>query len=210
MKLQIYTGTLKQKEKTEVLDFPPSGEMSGFPYQCFFKFQVISQERFHILSHIFEVLKQEKQKILEAYEDTSDGGNDEALDRLVKEDTRKRNEIAENLFVLFDDRALGHFWWPTMQEREEHWKRWKATPIPQRFADPTLETPWGFSSMVDSLLTGEYGFLSCHLLAPDTGVLVFLPYSLPYGSSDAMKALIEAFDCEVIGAELGTGYILYE
>jgi hypothetical protein len=64
--------------------------------------------------------------------------------------------------------------------------------------------------MVDSLLSGEYELLSCHLLTPNTGVLVFLPYSLPYGSSDAMKALIEAFDCKMIGANLGSIYTSYE
>jgi hypothetical protein len=159
---------------------------------------------------MFEILKQEKQKIREEQEETPDEKNAEAVDRLVKENRRKRSEIAENLFVLCDDRVLSHFWWPSLQEREEHWKHWKATPIPQRLTDPTLATPWDFESMVDSLLTGEYEFLSCHLLAPETGVLVFLPDSLPYGSSDAMKALIEAFDCELIGAELGIGYISYE
>ena len=182
----------------------------GLSHQCFFKFRMTSQERFHLLSHIFEILKQEKQKILAGYEERPDEENDEESAHLIEEERQKRDEIAENLFVLFDDRALNHFWWPTKQEMEDHVKRWKATPLPQRFTDPALETPWDFSSMVDSLLTGEYEFLSCHILASDAGVLVFLPYSLPYGSSDAMKALIEAFDCEVIGAELGGGYISYE
>jgi hypothetical protein len=193
-----------------VLDFPPEGEKSGFPFQCFFKFRVTSQERFRLLSDIFEILKQEKQKIFEWYDSIPDDENDEVSDRLDKEGMRKRDEVAENLFVLFDDRAIAHFWWPTMQEREEQWKRWKATPIPQRFTDPALDHLWDFSSMVDSLLTGEYELLSCRLLAANTGVLTFLPYSLPYGSSDAIKALIEAFDCEVIGAEVGYGYVSYE
>jgi regulator of sigma D len=107
-----------------VLDFPPPGEKSGFPYQCFFKFRVPSQERLHLLSHIFEILKQEKQKILESYENRPDEEIDEESDRQIEEDRQKWNEITENLFVLFDDQALAHFWWPTKQEREEHYKLW--------------------------------------------------------------------------------------
>ncbi len=63
--------------------------------------------------------------------------------------------------------------------------------------------------MIDSLLTGEYELLSCKSLTSEIGILTFSPYSLPYGGSGAMKALIQSFDCEIIGEEAGEGYISY-
>ena len=39
---------------------------------------------------------------------------------------------------LFEQRALAHFWWPTPAERDEWLRRWKATPVPERWNDPSL------------------------------------------------------------------------
>lgn len=172
----------------------PSEEKSSFPYQCFIKFRVMSPERFQDLSRIFEILKQEKPKI-------------------PQEDRQRRDimidKITDDIFDLFDEQSLRSFWWPSKQEINNHVKRWQASAIPQRFTDPTLKTPWDFSSMIDSLLTGEYELLSCKLLTSEIGVLTFSPYSLPYGGSGAMKALIQSFDCEVISEETGEEHILH-
>src|SRR5579884_3655926 len=178
-------------------NFPPSGEQSGFPYQCFIKFRIPSDERFHALSRAFDVLKQEKQKILEELAHDADEEDDEEVDRRVEEKKRKEDAIANTLFDLFDEQALSHFWWPSQQDWEAYLRRWNSTPIPQRFTNPTFDHPWDFSSMVDSLLSGEYAFVSCHLLESNVGVLIYLIDSWPYGSSDAIKALIEAFDGEM-------------
>jgi hypothetical protein len=177
-----------------MINFPPPEEKSGFLSQYFIKFRVASQERFQALSRVFEVLRQEKLK-------------------LPQEDIQKRDIMIEkfidDIFDLFDEQSLHHFWWPSNEEVNDHVKRWQASPISQRFTDPTLKTPWDFSSMIDSLLTGEYELLSCTLLTSTLGLLTFSPYSLPYGGSDAMKALIQSFDCEIIGEETEEGYISY-
>jgi hypothetical protein len=194
----------------EMASFPPPAERSGYLCQCFIKFRVPGDERFQALSRIFEILKQKKQKIIkEIYNASDDDGDDEEVDRQVEENKRKRDAITDSLFDLFDEQALSHFWWPSNKDWEEYWQRWNSTPGPQRFTDPALEHPWDFASMVDSLLSGEYEFLSCQLIEPDIGVLVFGIYSWPYGSSDAIKALVEAFDCNIVGADLGVGYVSY-
>lgn len=177
--------------------------MTSFPsiegsYQCYLKFRAPHQERFQALSVVFEVLKQEKQKICEEEANIPEPESDEEIDRFVEEGNRKRKKFAEKLFVLCDDRALSHFWWPTVQERNEYWKQWETTPKSQRYSDLSLKRPWDFSSMVDAVLQAEYELLSCRMLTEDLGRLVYFSFGWPYGGSDALKALIEAYDCEII------------
>ncbi|HEY4389642.1 MAG TPA: hypothetical protein VGN34_34810, partial [Ktedonobacteraceae bacterium] len=105
--------------------------------------------------------------------------------------------------------VLAHFWWTSKQEHQDYWQRWVATPVQQRFIDPALEIPWDFESMIDCLLNGDYEFISCKLFTSDTGVLEFSPFGFPYGGTDCMKALVKAFDFQIIGEDDGTGYIFY-
>jgi hypothetical protein len=181
-------------------NLPPQSRGPDSWTPCFIKFRATDQERFQILIHAFEILKQEKLKYLaEIFEDDGaqeNNNHEQALRKLV-----------EVLFDLFDEQALAHFWWPSKQEHQDYWQRWSATPVPQRFTDPALKTPWDFESMIDSFLNGEYELLSCRLLTSDTGVLEFLPFSFPYGGTGCMKALSEALDFQVIGEDDGTGYV---
>lgn len=181
-------------------DPSPLGARPDGPSPCFIDFQVTDQERFQRLCHAFEILKQEKLDLLAGTFETeiaeTEDNEEEGLQRLV-----------DALFEVFDEQALSHFWWPSQQERDAYWKRWWATPVPQRFTDPTLETPWVFESMIGSFLSGEYELVSCRLRTPDTGVIEFSPFAFPYGGTGCMKALIEAFDFRIIGEDDGTGYV---
>lgn len=183
-------------------NLPPQSRVPESWPPCFITFRATDQERFHILTHAFEILKQEKLKYFAViFEEDGTQENDcheQALRKLV-----------EVLFDLFDEQTLAHFWWPSKQELQDYWQRWAAIPVPQRFTDPALETPWDFESMIDSFLNGEYELLSCRLLTSDTGVFEFLPFSFPYGGTGCMKALIEAFSFPVIGEDYGTGYVSY-
>lgn len=181
-------------------NFPPQSHMGEDWPPCFLKFRVTDQERFYMLTQAFETLKHEKSKYLAGL-----AKDDGTLDNSHHEQTLCK--LVEVLFDLFDERALAHFWWPSKQECQDYWQRWSATPVPQRFTDPKLKTPWDFASMVDSFLNGEYELLSCRLLTSDTGVIEFLPFSFPYGGTGCMKALIEALDLQVIGEDDGTGYV---
>ncbi len=188
---------------------PPQHHVANSWPACFIKFRVNDQARFQILAQIFEISKQEKSRYLAAlFEDEEDQENDYQEQALRK--------LVESLFDLFDEQALAHFWWPSKQEQLDYVQRWQATPVPQRFTDPSLKTPWDFESMIDSLLNGEYELLSCRILTPDTslhseqyatGVFEFLPFSFPYGGTGCMKALIEAFGFQILGEDDGTGYI---
>jgi len=183
-------------------NLPSLENMPDGPFPCFIDFRVTDQDRFQVLCHAFEFLKQEKLQQLEVTlgeeDDETENNQEQTLQRLV-----------DTLFDLFDERALAHFWWPSQQELDAYAKQWQATPVPQRFTDPTLEHPWDFESMVDCFLNGEYELVSCSLWTPDTAVLEFAPFAFPYGGTGCMKALIEAFDFEVIGEDDGTGYVSY-
>ncbi|MFO0796789.1 MAG: hypothetical protein U0804_04875 [Gemmataceae bacterium] len=93
----------------------------------------------------------------------------------------------------FDREARAHFWWPTAAELDDWNRRWFSTPVPDRFTDPTLVTPWGFSSMIDAFRNGDYDLLACERHARRAGRLTFEPHAWPYGGCGCMRALIEAF-----------------
>jgi hypothetical protein len=196
-------------------DLSPQNNASDSPPPCFIEFRAPEQERFRTLVRAFEILKQEKHKLNEILSDDDEGDDDEEQGSEQKvqstNDSHEQalRELREVFFDLFDEHVLAHFWWPSEQERQEYWQRWWATPVPQRWTDPTLKHPWDFESMIDSFLNGEYELLSCRLLTSDTAVLEFLPFGFPYGGTECMKALVEAFDFQVIGEDDGTGYVSY-
>jgi hypothetical protein len=94
---------------------------------------------------------------------------------------------------FFDSEARTRFWWPSTAERDEWLKRWLSTPVPQRFHDPSLVTPWDFGSMIDAFRNGDYELLSCERVSERIGQLSFDPLGWPYGGTECMRALIEAF-----------------
>jgi hypothetical protein len=169
---------------------------------CFIDFWVKDQERFQDLSHAFEILKQEKLQQLAVMFREEDGETENNKEQTLQ-------KLVDTLFDLFDEQALAHFWWPSQQERDAYWKQWRTTPVPQRSTDPTINHTWDFESMVDCLMNGEYELVSCSLWTSDRGVLEFSPFAFPYGGTGCMKALVEAFDFEVIGENDETGYVSY-
>jgi hypothetical protein len=102
---------------------------------------------------------------------------------------------------FFDAVAQAHFWWPTEAEQQDWLKRWQSTPVDQRYSDPSLQAPWHFGSMIEAFRNGDYALVACTKLSDMIGRLEFRPFGWPYGGTDCMKALIEAFDLEVIGED---------
>jgi len=105
--------------------------------------------------------------------------------------------------AYFDERALAHFWWPTAAEAEEHARRWFATPVPERFTDPSLVTPWEFDSLIDAFANGEYELVGVRR-SGEHGRIEFCPYAFPYGGTGCMQALAEAFGFEVLEIDDGS------
>jgi hypothetical protein len=100
---------------------------------------------------------------------------------------------------FFDESAKTTFWWPTQEELKYWERRWFSTPVPQRWTDPSLQTPWLFGSMIEAFETGEYELLGCRLISPSRGRIEFEPLAWPFGGTDCMKALIESFGFRVTG-----------
>lgn len=100
--------------------------------------------------------------------------------------------------TLFDAEARSYFWWPTAADLAAYPHRWGATPASERPYDPTLETPWDFGSMIDAFRNGEYEILGCRRSSPTTARLDFDPYAGPFGGTECMRALVEAFGHRVL------------
>ena len=131
------------------------------------EFEIAGEDRFRRLVTVFDAL------------------------RAAKESDEWRDD--EYWLAFFDQEALSHFWWPTAAEAEEQSRRWFATPIPQRFTDPSLVTPWHFGSMIDAFRNGDYELLRCERVSESVGRLSFDPYGWPYGGTGCMRALVESF-----------------
>ena len=140
-------------------------------------FRISSDERFAKLVNVFEALREAEK-----------GGNSPAPD-----DAYWRQ--------FFDEGALAHFWWPTPEELADWERRWFSTPVARRWIDPSLQTPWAFDSMIEAFYNGEYELLSCERVSDSEGRLTFDPQAWPFGGTGCMKALVEAFDCEVTGEQ---------
>ncbi|WP_413256424.1 hypothetical protein [Floridanema fluviatile] len=124
-------------------------------------------------------------------------------------DTNKwRNE--EDWLAFFDEQALSTFWWPTEEEQAEWLRNWEATPVPQRWTEPSLETPWDFESMIDAFKNGEYELISCRMISSDLARIEFNPLAYPYGGTGCIQALIESFGFLIVGEDDGTGYIKFQ
>jgi hypothetical protein len=133
----------------------------------FVEFEVADEDRFRRVAIVFDALRSAKQ--------SDEWGED------------------EDWLKYFDAEARSHFWWPTSTELENWNRRWFSTPVPQRFTDPSLVTPWDFSSMIDAFRNGDYELLMCERVSVRTGRLTFEPYGWPYGGIGCIRALIESF-----------------
>ncbi|MEH2393197.1 MAG: hypothetical protein V7K21_16610 [Nostoc sp.] len=147
---------------------------------CFVEFQVDDFTRFNALCEVFNEIKKDK------------------------DNNYWRNE--EDWLIFFDRKALSNFWWPSEEEKTEHYRRWFATPVEQRWTDPSLKTPWDFESMFDAFENGEYQLISCSMVSADRARLEFEPFSYPYGGIGAIQALVESFDFVILAEDDGTGY----
>lgn len=107
-----------------------------------------------------------------------------------------------NWLDYFDEEAFSHFWWPSEKELKDYWELYYSIPTPQRFTDERLKTGWGFESMLYAIETGEYEFLTCELISDNIGRLEFDTWSWPYGSSDAIRTLIESFGFKITNEEI--------
>jgi hypothetical protein len=133
----------------------------------FVEFEVADEDRFRRLVAVFDALRAAK---------VADEWRDD-----------------DYWLAFFDAEARSHFWWPTAAEQDDWNRRWFSTPVPQRFTDPSLVTPWDFGSLIDAFRNGDYELLGCEQVSERAGRLFFDPHGWPYGGTGCMRALVEAF-----------------
>jgi hypothetical protein len=63
--------------------------------------------------------------------------------------------------------------------------------------------------MIEAFKNGEYELISCELVSSDMAQLEYNPLAFPYGGTDPIKALVEAFGFHVVGEKNGPDYIRY-
>lgn len=107
----------------------------------------------------------------------------------------------------FTNEQLRTFWSPSPEELAAWQRVWDATPVPARFTDPKLSTPWCFDSMLEAIQNGEYELVEIRQIDNDQACLDFDPQAYPFGGAESLQALIESFGHKVIGFDDGTGYV---
>lgn len=132
------------------------------------------------------------------------------LERLLRVFERLKQAKQQDLWPnvsswldLFDEAANATFWWPTTEELDAWQRKWFSTPVEDRLADPALQTPWCFDSMIGAFEDGDYDLVDCRAVGAGLGRFEFDPHGWPFGGTGCMRALIEAFGGRVI-AECGT------
>jgi hypothetical protein len=176
----------------------PGCSISAYP--CFIEFRVLNEERFKALYRVLFALKEDKHALLAIW-----AGKEPDNDQDDNRAWRNTNAWLE----LFDKEASAYFWWPEPEEKEAQNKVRLAGAPSERLNNSERKSRWTLLSMIDAFKTGEYELVSCDMWTPDTAVLEFEPYIFPYGGTDCMKALVEAFGFQVIGEDDGTGYVQY-
>lgn len=81
------------------------------------------------------------------------------------------------------------------EEEEVFWKLWNLTQPSVRLSHPmfTRVQKWDFKSMIESIFNGEYTLDEIRRLDDNRAVLLYNPWSIPFGGSDCLVALIESF-----------------
>ena len=74
-------------------------------------------------------------------------------------------------------------------------KLWELTEPEHRWADNMFHMPgnWDFESLLDSLFNGEYVLVDLRRKTQTIGELIYDPWARPFGGTEPLVALIEAF-----------------
>lgn len=112
---------------------------------------------------------------------------------------RRNGEINEDeLSNLLGERYKTKFWWPTKEEQEEWIEKWEATPVEARHTDPSLETPWDFSSWVDAFYTAEIELKKIVINNNGEGIIIFEQLAYPSGGIEATEEIVKIYDGQII------------
>jgi|SRR5882672_11177287 len=99
---------------------------------------------------------------------------------------------------IIDEGVREHFWWPSEAEAEAWRRKWFSRPIEKRLSDPSLQTKWDYGSMIEAFRNGDYELLACRRSSNERARIEFDPYGHPYGGTECMRCLVEAFGHRVV------------
>lgn len=151
----------------------------------YLQFDVAAPERFPTLLELFEALQCEKQIV----NDFIDG---------IRSDEDAQPENEPNWRDYLDGKA--NAWFADVfnfdsEEGKVYQQLWELTEPQLRFDHPMFQLPgnWDFDSMIDSLFDKECTYDRLVRLSPAEGKLIYTPLALPFGGTESLVALIEAF-----------------
>lgn len=149
------------------------------------EFSIGEPQRFETLHRLFLALKECKDRV-----------NDwEADDQ--ESDIEDEVEIAR-LKELLDDEARAWFATAIHHSSEEsriYRQLWDLTAPEIRLQHPMFNRPgpWGFGGIIETIFDGEYELVDLRRDGPGKGILVYDPWSAPFGGTECLVELIEAF-----------------
>lgn len=150
------------------------------------EFEVKDHDRFRALQRVVEALQEDKQKQLQAR-------TDREREAAFRDDAHWQ--------ALFDEQAQLFFRQPTEDDDQAWLSRWLATPVAKRATDPNLKRRWSLSSLIESFKNGEFEIISCQMVSPERARLTFSPFAWPYGGTEGMRILLEAFGFQLLPEE---------
>lgn len=160
---------------------------------CFVEFGVDDWDRFEALSYVFSALRQDKEKQIAAL----DNGTSTEVFRKDRE-----------WISLFDQEARSHFQWPT-EDLTYRSEQQNFDPGETHSPDSGRKSSWSLLATIEAFKNGEYELLACRPISSDRARLEFDPPGFPYGGTECMKVLIEAFGFRVLSENDGAHYYEY-
>lgn len=125
----------------------------------------------------------------------------------------KRVSTVPNAELLLDrcldEKARNYFSMLSPEEWDEWKKEWFSTPVDERLRNSALQPHWDKSSFIEALIQGEFLVGDLQIVG-DEARFTFNPLAYPYGGSNCLVAIVEAFGQTVVGIDDGTGYQTYK
>lgn len=155
-------------------------ELILYEGRFFLEFTVVGE--IGSLEKIFAALKLDKDARL-----NDESASDETAQNSVSESKwlEYLNESAQNYFIDSKD----------AEEERVFWELWKLTAPAVRLSHPMFNQGenWDLEAMVGAIFNGEYTLDEIRKLDESRAVLIYNPWSIPFGGSDSLVVLIESF-----------------
>ncbi|HCO24662.1 hypothetical protein Mal35_57710 [Gimesia maris] len=149
------------------------------------EFEISTPARFDALQRFFFALKSEKDQILKSWDSDAEEDQYDPVDE-------------PNWIDYLDEEAIE--WFSDFLDLDSpegitFSKLWELTEPEYRCVDNMFHLPghWDFESLLESLFNGEYVLVDLRGKTDTTGELIYDPWAGPFGGTEPLVELIEAF-----------------